>query len=246
MTPDAEEEERRDDAAFEKLGFVAAGLAVTILGAIAVSWVGKAAKAREAEALEAIPDLLAWWPAATDSGGGGLGFLTGLAILSPFILFVLTFPSRWNGITGWERPLAPAVRWPLLGAAALLAAALIGVNAASAGRDLGVATLTGVTWLHDGQPQGEVRWAQAQRVEIRCWDETLTYDVVFADGQTAPLGDGAREDIGHWIDRLTLVDQTLRAYGVERAREGEETCLRRYDEGLIPSERERFRAVVAG
>ena len=77
-------------------------------------------------------------------------------------------------------------------------------------------------------------------------DGALTYDVAFPGGGVAPLGERARSELGRWIDRVTLVDQTLRAYGVPRVREGEEACLRGYDGGLIPSERERFGAVVAG
>ena len=62
-------------------------------------------------------------------------------------------------------------------------------------------------------------------------DGALTYDVAFPGGGVAPLGERARSELGRWIDRVTLVDQTLRAYGVPRVREGEEACLRGYDGG---------------
>ena len=60
-------------------------------------------------------------------------------------------------------------------------------------------------------------------------DGALTYDVAFPGGGVAPLGERARSELGRWIDRVTLVDQTLRAYGVPRVREGETACLRGYD-----------------
>lgn len=242
-SPHHDEDERREDAAYATVGFVVAALALTVAGSTALSWVDKAAKARETLAMEAIPDVLASWPSAADSDGG----TTFLALLAPLIVLALSFSTRWNGITGWEAPAFPRrYRWPALGVAAALIAGAVGLASLNAGRDLGVATLSGVVWLHDGAPRGEVRWADAEEVRITCWDGALTYDVAFPGGGVAPLGDGARSELGRWIDRVTLVDQTLRAYGVPRVREGETACLRGYDGGLIPSERARFGAVVAG
>lgn len=240
---DTVEQERQDDAAFEKAGFVGAMIALVAVGATAAAWIGKAAKAREAAALDAIPDLLTWWPLPT---GDGVSALADWALLAPVVLIVCAFPSRWNGITSWEQALSPWIRWSLAGLAAVIVAITVAFDAASAGRDIGVASVSGVAWLHDGASGDAVPWSQAEQIEIACWDGALTYDVVFPGGRVAPLGRTADDDIGGWIDHVTLVDQTLRAYRVPRQREGEAACLRHYDQGLIPSEKARFLAIVAG
>lgn len=242
MTP-SERDEAEDDAAFARAGFLVAVLALALLAVAGATWIARAAKAREAAALEAIPDLLTSWPA---EGGLGVPDLSGFAVFPPVVLLALLVRNRWNSWNGWAQTWSPRARWILAGVAALVSAGLLITGLAGAGRDLGAATLSGVVWLHDGAPRGEARWGDATQVEITCWDDALTYDVAFPDGQVAPLGQGAGDDIGRWIDRLTIVDQSLRAYAVPRAREGEEACLRRYDEGLIPEEKARFRAVVAG
>ncbi|PZR37418.1 hypothetical protein [Caulobacter segnis] len=247
MASDAPRPQRPQESVRAILGRRALGLALafglTLAGLLGLNAVQAFLDKPNAAVVATIPDVLVLWREAEPSAYF-------------WALFLIAFPplALIPGAFGLSHRQVPPLlsarrRWAVVGVAAALVAAGVGVGAVFGRAEVAVATPFGVSWLKDGKPREYWSWGAATSIAAACvkGDKAdsfaLNYDVAFPTGREANLA-RPEDKIADLVPRLAVLDQRLRASGVPRFVSVEPGCLEQVGRPLPPAERVTLRAVV--
>ncbi len=230
-----------------KMSGVAFALLLIVGAIVALSWGDGSVEPRMEAAANQTPGMVAWWREDVNQ----LPLLLGIVLaLSPMILVPGAFGVRSRQLLPMLRP-----RWraALVAALAMMIAADGLAYRMLGGRDIGVATTEGATWLRNGLPRERWRWEQAIGVSGGCWTSRrnslseptygLNYLVHFPNGRDARLSFRI-QDVGPWASQVRVIDDRLTAAGVTRAMEDGAGCLAHYSESISKEDGDVLRHVL--